>query len=170
MKLLTVLGEIKKAVLDHCAPGGPKSSNNSLINFKHSQLNYLTMYTATTHNITIRVESFYQPQQSNPLVNRYLYAYRIHIENNSAETVQLLSRHWVIADSNGINREIKGDGVIGKQPILEPGQIHKYSSWAPLATDIGKMYGTFTMRRMNNEELFKVKIPVFQLLAPFKQN
>ncbi len=128
------------------------------------------MYTAITHNIKISVEAFYQAQQSNPLVNRYIHAYRVYIENLSPETVQLLSRHWVIVDSNGITREVEGDGVIGKQPILNPGQNHEYSSWSPLATDMGKMYGTFTMRSLENDRMFKVNIPVFQLIAPFKAN
>lgn len=128
------------------------------------------MYTATTHNIKISVTSSYQNYQSNPLTHRYLYAYRITIENISQESVQLLRRHWIIADSNGIRREIKGDGVVGQQPILHPGQSHRYRSWAPLATDIGKMYGSYTMCRLDTGTLFSVAIPEFQLIAPFKGN
>ena len=130
----------------------------------------IIMYTAITHNIKISVKSFYHGQQSNPLVNRYIHAYHVQIENLSPETVQLINRHWIIVDSNGVTREVEGEGVIGRQPTVTPGQLHSYTSWAPLASDIGKMYGTFTMRRVADDSLFEVEIPVFKLIAPFKQN
>ncbi|MDH3648348.1 MAG: ApaG domain, partial [Saprospiraceae bacterium] len=85
-------------------------------------------------------------------------------------SVQLLKKHWFIFDSSGKVKEVEGDGVIGKQPILEPGQSHEYSSWCPLATAVGKMHGYYTMMRLDDRSLFQVGIPAFDLIAPFKLN
>lgn len=123
-----------------------------------------------TNGIKISVVAHYEPVHSNPVESRYLYSYQIAIENLSEHTVQLLRRHWFIFDSSGMIKEVEGDGVIGKQPILEPGQLHDYSSWCPLSTAVGKMHGYYTMMRLDDRSLFQVDIPAFELIAPFKLN
>lgn len=128
------------------------------------------METLITNGIKITVHPQFEPMHSNALENKYLYSYHIVIENLSEYTVQLLSRHWVIFDSIGVKREVKGDGVIGQQPILQPGQLHEYSSWCPLTTALGRMQGSYLMRKLNDKSTFKVEIPVFELLAPVKLN
>lgn len=112
----------------------------------------------------------YQPMYSKPLAREYVHAYRITIENLGDTTVQLLRRHWYIWDSNGLVREVEGDGVIGEQPILEPSSTHQYISGCPLKTDMGKMYGKYIMKREDDDLLFEVIIPVFNLIPPFKNN
>ncbi len=128
------------------------------------------METATTKGIRITAEPVYLPKESRPAQHAYYHAYRITIENQSQETVQLLRRHWFIIDSNGLRREVEGEGVVGEQPIIEPGRAHQYSSWCPLMTDVGKMYGTFLMQRRSDNQLFKVIVPEFKLIPPFKNN
>ncbi len=128
------------------------------------------MVTLTTKGIKISVETFYQSQHSRPQLNKYTYAYRITIHNCSSTTVQLLRRQWFIFDSNGSLREVEGEGVIGEQPVLQPGQQHQYTSWTPMSTSIGKMYGSYLMRRQSDDRLFRVSIPEFQLIAPSKLN
>jgi ApaG protein len=128
------------------------------------------METLTTQGIRISVEPFYLPQESIPIQHRYVFAYRVTIHNQSSETVQLLRRHWHIIESNGVVREVEGEGVVGLQPVLTPGESHQYTSWCPLMTDIGKMHGTFQMARLTDETRFDVKIPEFKLAPPFKMN
>ena len=128
------------------------------------------MNTLTTKGIRISVETFYQSNYSRPMENKYIFAYRVTIENQNPHTVQLLRRHWFVKDSNGLVREIEGEGVVGKQPILNPGESHEYVSWSPLLSDIGKMYGTYLMLDTHTEKEFLVKIPQFVLIAPFKSN
>lgn len=123
-----------------------------------------------TEGISITVETFYQAAQSNPLSSEYLFAYRITIENLSPNSARLLRRHWHIADSNGSVREVEGEGVVGQQPIIEPGGNYQYISACNLRSDIGKMWGTYQMENLYNKRLFKVNIPVFQMIAPFKLN
>ena len=128
------------------------------------------METLTTKGIKVSVESFYQETQSRPLDRKYVFAYRITIENGSRYTVQLLRRHWHIVDSNDQRREVEGEGVIGQQPVLAPGESHQYVSWCPLTSEIGKMYGTYLMVRPEDQRTFDVRIPEFKLIAPFKLN
>ncbi len=128
------------------------------------------MDTLTTKGIKISVESFYQAQHSNPARHEYIFAYRITIDNNSEATVQLLSRFWRIWDANNTLREVEGDGVIGKQPILKPGESHQYVSGSHLLSGIGKMSGYYIMQRMDNGETFNVSIPEFKLIAPSRLN
>ena len=128
------------------------------------------MYALNTHNIEVTVSVFYQELHSRPSDQKYVFAYQIGISNNRSEKVQLLRRHWIIKDSNGRIKEIEGEGVIGQQPILLPGQSHQYNSWVPLKTDIGIMYGTYLMKNLKTNQLFKVNIPVFKLIPPFKNN
>jgi ApaG protein len=128
------------------------------------------MNTLITNGIKVSVEVFYQAFQSQPQTGQFIFAYRVTIENVGAETVQLQRRHWFISDSNGENREVEGPGVIGQTPILAPGQVHRYNSWCPLKTAIGKMGGFFTMVDLKTREQFEVQVPDFQMIAPFKAN
>jgi ApaG protein len=128
------------------------------------------MVQEVTEGVSITVEIFYQPGQSNPMSSEYLFAYRVTIENLSTMPIKLLRRHWHIIDSNGTYREVEGEGVIGQQPIIEPGGSHQYVSACNLRTDMGKMYGTYQMENLYNKKLFKVNIPEFQMIAPFKMN
>ena len=128
------------------------------------------MVKQVTEGVCISVETFYQPSQSNPLSGEYLFAYRITIENLSTMPVKLLRRHWHIIDSNGSYREVEGEGVVGQQPIIEPGHNYQYVSAANLRSDMGKMYGDYQMENLYNKKLFTVAIPEFQMMAPFKMN
>lgn len=128
------------------------------------------MVQQVTEGVSITVETFYQSGQSNPLSSEYLFAYRITIENLSTMPVKLLRRHWNIIDSNGSYREVEGEGVVGQQPIIEPGASYQYVSAANLRSDMGKMYGTYQMENLYNKKLITVSIPEFQLVAPFKMN
>jgi ApaG protein len=128
------------------------------------------MLTATTKGIKVSVETFYNPLHSRPSEQRYVFTYRITIENTSDFTVQLLKRHWTIIDAGGNRRDVHGDGVVGVQPLIAQGESHQYVSYANMDTDIGKMYGTYLMERHIDGEQFEVKIPEFRLIAPFKMN
>jgi ApaG protein len=123
-----------------------------------------------TEGVSITVETFYQPDQSNPISSEYLFAYRITIENLSTMPVKLLRRHWHIVDSNGTYREVEGEGVVGQQPVIEPGGSYQYVSACNLRTDMGKMYGSYQMENLYNKKLIAVQIPEFQMIAPFKMN
>ena len=128
------------------------------------------MVTKTTEGVKISVETYYQPEYSRPLSNEFMFAYRITIENMGDHTVQLISRHWYIIDSNGTKREVQGEGVVGKQPIVEPGKSHQYVSGCHLRTELGKMYGYYLMERQFDGKQFRVNIPEFYLVAPDKLN
>jgi ApaG protein len=107
---------------------------------------YYTLFmilTETTRGIRISVQTQYQTEHSRPSENRYVFAYRITIENCSEYTVQVLRRHWKIYDSNGCTNDVEGVGVVGQQPVIPPGSSHQYVSWANLGSDIGKMLGTY---------------------------
>lgn len=128
------------------------------------------MVQLVTEGISIMVETFYQPTQSNPLNSEYLFAYRITIENQTLYPVKLLSRHWHIVDSNGTHREVQGEGVVGRQPIIEPGNTYQYTSASGLRSDMGKMYGSYLIENLFNKKKFTVTIPEFQLIVPAKMN
>ena len=128
------------------------------------------MVQQVTEGVKIMVETFYQPAQSNPLNSEYLFAYRITIENLTVNPLKLISRHWHIIDSNGTHREVEGDGVVGKQPIILPGDSYTYTSAANLNSDLGKMYGTYLMEDLFDKKNLTVNIPEFQLIAPAKMN
>ncbi len=128
------------------------------------------MIQQVTEGVSITVETFFQPEQSNPVNSDYLFAYRITIENISSVPVKLLRRHWHIIDSNGNHRQVEGEGVVGAQPILESGEAYQYVSAASLRSDMGKMYGDYQMENLYNKKLFSVAIPEFELIAPFKMN
>ncbi len=128
------------------------------------------MIQQVTEGVSVTVETFYQPAQSNPIASEYLFAYRITIENLSTMPVKLLRRQWHIMDSNGTYREVEGEGVVGQQPVIEPGGSHQYISACNLRSDMGKMSGSYQMENLYNKRLFKVHIPEFQMIAPFKMN
>lgn len=124
----------------------------------------------TTNGITITVETKFLPAHSDPKGGAYLFGYHITIENGSDHTVQLLRRHWFIHDSIGIIREVEGEGVIGQQPILKPGETHEYASYCDLKTDIGKMRGTFQMIRRDDNSMFDIPVPEFKMFIPERMN
>lgn len=124
------------------------------------------MNTLTTHNIKISVISNYEKQHSHPDDNKYVYSYWIKIENQGNLDVQLLSREWNIKDSNLMEREVKGDGVIGRQPIIEAGSFHQYSSWCPVSSPLGQMSGRYKMRRVVDDHLFYVEVPKILFTYP----
>ncbi|MDX2002262.1 MAG: Co2+/Mg2+ efflux protein ApaG [Chitinophagales bacterium] len=128
------------------------------------------MVTEITQGIKVCVEAFYQDEYSNPLNNEFMFAYRVTIENASEHTIKLVSRHWYIFDSVGDYREVEGEGVVGQQPVLAPGTSYQYVSGCNLRSEIGRMYGTYEMQRMDNGKLFNVAIPEFHLYAPAKMN
>lgn len=128
------------------------------------------MVAQITEGVKVSVETTYQPEYSNPANEHFMFAYKIQIENLSDYSVQLLRRHWLIFDSNGTKREVEGEGVVGLQPIIEPGQNYEYVSGCNLKTDMGTMQGTYQMKRLVDDELFDVLIPNFNLVAPFKLN
>ncbi len=128
------------------------------------------MVSKISEGIEVSVETFYQPDYSNPLSGEYMFAYRISIENHNSFSVQLQRRHWFIFDSNGQYREVEGEGVVGVQPTLKPGDRYQYVSGCNLRTEMGKMYGTYTMLNIQNNKFFDVNIPVFEMIVPFKNN
>lgn len=121
---------------------------------------------AITQGVKVSVTAEYQPYYSSPRLNHYVFSYHIFIQNNSEFAIQLLRRHWYIVDSLGFKKEVKGDGVVGFQPILEPGEMHDYVSGCNFATPIGKMYGNFEMQKLMDGSLFLVQIPAFHLNSP----
>lgn len=123
-----------------------------------------------TEGIEISVQAKYQPSYSTPAEQQYIFSYDITITNKSPRTVQLLRRHWVITDGLGIVREVEGEGVIGKQPILQPGESHQYSSWCPLNTPLGFMEGQYLMVDPATEESFQAQVPRFRLESPVVLN
>lgn len=128
------------------------------------------MTSMISEGVEVSVESFYQPDYSNPISAEFMFAYRITIENHNQFPVKLLRRHWHIFDSNGQNREVEGEGVVGVQPILNPGERYQYVSGCNLRTEMGKMYGTYLMENGNNKKEFQVNIPSFEMIVPFKNN
>ncbi|MCU0421741.1 MAG: Co2+/Mg2+ efflux protein ApaG [Bacteroidia bacterium] len=125
---------------------------------------------AVTHDVSISVEVAYQNTELNSPVKEHLFAYRITIKNNGEYTLKLLRRHWYINDLNIAKSEVEGEGVVGLQPVLEPGESHQYVSGCAIQSEIGTMHGTYLMERQMDGKLFEVKIPLFHLLAPFRLN
>jgi len=124
----------------------------------------MTTYTETTENITVFVQPMYLDGQSDVMAKRFVFAYFVRIENNGADEVQLIRRHWYIRDSTGESKEVEGEGVVGRQPLIAPGSAHEYNSYCVLETFEGTMEGTYLMLRSNGET-FRVTIPRFILRA-----
>lgn len=128
------------------------------------------MIAEITQGVKVSVETEYQPSYSSPSQYHYVFTYCITIENKSDFTIQLMRRHWHIHDAGFSQREVEGDGVVGQQPVLEPGQVHQYVSGCNLKSGIGKMVGTYQMERIVDGSKFEVKIPAFIMVAPIRLN
>lgn len=119
--------------------------------------------------IKVRSRVEYLADQSDPERRRFVFAYRILISNESAEPVQLMSRYWLITDGNGESREVKGQGVVGEQPVIKPGDTYIYTSGAITETEVATMQGHYVMRR-DDGRAFAADIPVFTLAVPNRVN
>ena len=117
------------------------------------------------HKISIEVETDYLEEQSEPRERRYVFSYTITIRNEGEVPAKLLTRHWVITDANGRSQEVRGDGVVGEQPYLKPGQGFRYSSGAVLETPVGAMQGSYQMVA-DDGATFDAAIPAFRLAIP----
>ena len=123
------------------------------------------MYQATTDNIKVTVRPQFLEGQSNPVESKFVWAYTISMENLGVETVTLLTRHWIITDGIGRRQDVRGDGVVGEQPTLGPGQSFEYTSGCPLNTASGLMVGSYGMMAATGR-VFDVAIPAFSLDSP----
>jgi ApaG protein len=119
----------------------------------------------TTNGIRVQVRSRYVPEQSSPRQGEFHFAYHITITNIGTETTQLISRHWYITDADGDVQEVRGPGVVGEQPVLEPGATFEYTSFCPLKTNVGTMHGTYQMVTAHGES-FDARIAPFTLAVP----
>ncbi|MGH6986506.1 MAG: Co2+/Mg2+ efflux protein ApaG [Caulobacteraceae bacterium] len=123
------------------------------------------VYEATTRGLTVRVRSSFLSDQSDPERSRFAWAYTVEIENRGKQTVQILSRHWVITDAANRIEEVRGPGVVGEQPILGPGEAFRYTSGCPLMTSSGAMRGEYQAVTASGET-FDIEIPAFSLHLP----
>jgi ApaG protein len=123
-------------------------------------------YSETTRAIAVTVRSSFLPEQSQPEENRFVWAYQVRIENRGAVRVQLLRRTWLITDARGRVQRVDGAGVVGKQPVLGPGEAFEYTSGTPLETPSGFMTGAYHMVELESGTAFEVAIPAFSLDSP----
>lgn len=128
------------------------------------------MPTAITNDVKITVETAYQNKRFASTEDGHMFAYRITIENHGDYTIKLLRRHWYINDVTFEKSEVEGEGVVGQQPVLEPGESHTYVSGCNLMSDLGSMYGSYLMERQIDGRKFEVRIPTFYLIAPYRMN
>ena len=124
------------------------------------------MSEAVTRGVRVRVESEYAPDRSEPSKSQWFFVYAVTITNEGTDTVQLLTRHWVIKDATGHIEEVRGPGVVGKQPILKPGESFDYTSGCPLTTPFGVMEGTYQMITQSGDR-FDAKVAPFTLSEPY---
>ncbi|SRR5690554_7288340 len=117
------------------------------------------------HKITVQASTRYLEEQSEPEQNRHVFVYDIVIDNQGDEAVQLLTRHWIITDGQGKTQEVRGDGVVGEQPVIQAGSQYRYTSGTLLATEVGSMQGSFGMRTPDGKE-FSAPIAAFTLARP----
>ena len=122
-------------------------------------------YEARTRDLVVRVHPYFLPDQSDPQDRKWVWGYDVEIENHGAEVVQLISRHWVITDALGRVEEVEGDGVVGEQPVLKPGEAFRYTSGCPLTTPSGEMRGAYQMLT-DDGEAFEAEVPAFSLHLP----
>jgi ApaG protein len=127
------------------------------------------MSSALTRGIRVTVSSFYLAERSSPANHQYAFAYTVRISNEGRETSQLRSRHWIITDGDGKVQEVRGEGVVGAQPMLKPGQHFEYTSWCMLPTPHGSMHGTYQMVTDAGVE-FDAAIAPFPLALPYSLN
>ena len=118
-----------------------------------------------TRGIRISFETTYDPTRSSPQQSQWFFLYTIRVSNEGSQTVQLLSRHWMISDGTGRTEEVRGDGVVGEQPAIHPGDAFEYTSGCPLATPFGSMEGNYEMRRDDGSS-FRARIAPFHLSEP----
>ena len=128
------------------------------------------MPASITQHIHVQVRAEFVAPQSDPRAARFIFAYRISITNAGQRGVQLLRRHWHIVDSLGPSREVEGEGVVGETPELAPGETYTYGNFCELRSGFGRMHGTYLMRHVDDDSLFKVRIPRFDLLYPYNAN
>ncbi len=128
----------------------------------------LMQYEKITRGIRVRVEPMFLEDQSDPEEGHFVWAYTVRIENGSEEIVRLKTRHWLITDEMGQTEEVKGDGVVGEQPVIRPGEGFEYTSGAPLNTPSGLMVGRYGMETSEGEN-FEVSIPAFSLDSPHER-
>ncbi|MDI1430343.1 Co2+/Mg2+ efflux protein ApaG [Polyangium sorediatum] len=128
------------------------------------------MSTAITNGIRVYVTTVYVPSQSMPSARRYVFAYTVRISNEGSETAQLRTRHWIITDGNGKVEEVRGPGVVGKQPTLRPGEHFEYTSGCVLETPRGSMRGTYQMYPERGGPAFDAEIAEFTLAMPYSLN
>ncbi|MBV9811892.1 MAG: Co2+/Mg2+ efflux protein ApaG [Acetobacteraceae bacterium] len=133
---------------------------------EHESPRHPPEYSATTSGIRVTVRSFFLADRSEPERGKFVWAYRIRIENERRETVQLRTRTWRITDARGRTQVVHGDGVVGAQPVLEPGEAFEYTSGTPLDTPSGIMHGSYGMILVGSGEAFDVAIPAFSLDSP----
>ena len=126
----------------------------------------MVMYESITSGVKINITPEYLEDQSDPEENRFVWSYTVHIENTGNKTVQLISRSWIITDSTGRTEHVQGEGVIGEQPVIDPGKSFRYTSAAPLRTSSGFMGGSYEMRTESGET-FAAEIPNFSLDRPY---
>lgn len=124
---------------------------------------------AIEQSILVTILPAFHPEHSEPHRNRWFFSYTVRIQNNSEQLVQLLSRHWIITNARGEREEVRGAGVVGEQPLLEPGEHFEYTSFCPLATSLGSMEGSYQMSTTDGER-FTVPIPAFALIDPASEN
>lgn len=128
------------------------------------------MVTEVTEGVRVSVETAYQPDYSNPNQLHYVFTYKVTIENNSNKTIKVLRREWHIRDAGFPHRHVKGDGVVGQQPVIEPGQVHQYVSGCNLKSGTGLMFGNYEAERVYDGKILTIAIPQFIMIAPFKLN
>jgi ApaG protein len=121
---------------------------------------------AVTRDIRVSVQARYDPDRSNPQQSQWFFLYTVNIRNEGRNTVQLISRHWIITDAMGKVVEVKGPGVVGNQPKLAPGESFEYTSGCPLTTPFGSMHGTYQMVDQGGEE-FDIQVAPFTLTEPY---
>jgi ApaG protein len=124
---------------------------------------------AVTNSIRVEAMSRHSPENSRPHQGEWVFEYTVRITNQGSDTVQLLSRHWIITDAAENVEEVRGPGVVGEQPVLTPGKSFQYSSWCPLKTPLGKMQGSYRMARTGGTE-FDIEIAPFALKATYTVN
>jgi ApaG protein len=123
----------------------------------------------TTNGIRVQVRSQFLPDRSSPSDEQYVFAYHIKISNVGTQVAQLISRHWIITSADGDTEEVQGPGVVGEQPVLQPGEQFEYTSFCPLKTNVGTMHGSYTMTTPAGE-VFQARIAPFTLAVPFALN
>lgn len=122
-------------------------------------------FEARTHDVIIRVEPEYLDEQSNPRENRFIWAYTVEIDNQSASDLTVTKRYWQIADSRGQVQEVRGEGVVGETPVIKSGEVFRYTSGAPLTAPSGMMLGSYSMVDPDGAE-FEIEVPPFALDSP----